>query len=72
MRCGACRIAVLLGGFEPATEAHPRPYSMPPFLQRLDDRQVAAVVTYLRQAWGNRAPAVSPDTVRQYRSTPTY
>jgi mono/diheme cytochrome c family protein len=64
--------AVLLGGFEPATEAHPRPYSMPPFLQRLDDRQVAAVVTYLRQAWGNRAPAVSPDTVRQYRSTPTY
>jgi mono/diheme cytochrome c family protein len=64
--------AVLLGGFEPATQANPRPYSMPPFVQRLDDRQVAAVVTYIRQAWGNGAAAVSPDSVRKYRSTPVY
>ncbi|HET7360266.1 MAG TPA: c-type cytochrome [Rhodanobacteraceae bacterium] len=64
--------AVLLGGFEPGTRTDPRSYSMPPFVQQMDDRQVAAVVTYLRQAWGNHAPAVSPDTVRKYRSTPVY
>lgn len=62
--------AVLLGGFEPATRANPRPYSMPPFMQELDDRQVSAVVTYIRHAWGNGADAVSPETVRKYRSTP--
>lgn len=39
---------VLLGGFAPLTEANPRPYSMPPFAQQLNDAQVAAVVSYLR------------------------
>jgi mono/diheme cytochrome c family protein len=62
--------AVLLGGFEPVTRTHPRPYSMPPFMQELNDRQVAAVVTYIRHAWDNDAAAVSPDTVRKYRTTP--
>lgn len=62
--------AVLLGGFEPTTQANPRPYSMPPFAPQLDDRQVAAVVSYLRQSFGNRADAVSPQTVAKYRSTP--
>ena len=30
------------------------PYGMPPFAQRLSDDEVAAVVTYIRAAWGNR------------------
>ncbi len=50
--------AVLLGGFAPLTAAQPRPYSMPPFAQQLSDADVAAVVSYIRQAWSNRAPAV--------------
>src|SRR3546814_7191105 len=29
--------SVLLGGFAPATAANPRPYSMPPFAQQLND-----------------------------------
>ena len=62
--------AVLLGGFEPTTAANPRPYSMPPFAPHLDDQQVAAVVSYLRQSFGNQADAVSPQTVSRYRSTP--
>ncbi|HET6631960.1 MAG TPA: cytochrome c [Rhodanobacteraceae bacterium] len=61
---------VLLGGFEPTTASNPRPYSMPSFVQELDDREVAAVATYVRQAWGNDAAAVAPEIVRQYRSTP--
>ena len=62
--------AVLLGGFEPTTVANPRPYSMPPFAPHLDDREVAAVVSYLRASFGNQADAVSPRTGAKYRSTP--
>ncbi|WP_291779360.1 cytochrome c [Luteibacter sp.] len=62
--------AVLSGGFSPATEGNPRPYSMPPFSQRLDDDEVAGVVSYIRQAWSNKASAVSPGDVRAYRSVP--
>jgi mono/diheme cytochrome c family protein len=61
---------VLLGGFAPATLHNPRPYSMPPFAQRLSDNDVAAVVTFIRQAWTNKAGAVSEENVRTYRSTP--
>ncbi|UPG87360.1 cytochrome c [Luteibacter aegosomatis] len=61
---------VLNGGFAPATAGNPRPYSMPPFSQRLGDDDVAAVVTYIRQAWSNKAAAVSPNDVRAYRSVP--
>jgi mono/diheme cytochrome c family protein len=61
---------VLSGGFAPATASHPRPYSMPPFAQVLTDDDAAAVVTYIRHAWSNRASSVSPNDVRAYRSTP--
>jgi mono/diheme cytochrome c family protein len=61
---------VLLGGFSPITEANPRPYSMPPFAQQLSDVEVAAVVTYIRQAWSNHSPAVQERDVIKYRHTP--
>ena len=61
---------VLLGGFAPSTAANPRPYSMPPYAQQLDDEEVASVVSYIRQAWGNRAGAVGPQDVARYRHTP--
>jgi mono/diheme cytochrome c family protein len=62
--------AVLLGGFPPVTAGNPRPYSMPPYAQQLDDADVAAVVTYIRQAWSNRASAVQERDVSKYRHTP--
>jgi len=40
---------------------------MPSWKDKLDDQQIAAVVTYLRQAWSNRAPAVTPATVAATR-----
>jgi len=49
---------VLNGGFPPGTDANPRPYGMPPFSHLLTDQEVAAVVTYVRQSWGNRAGPV--------------
>lgn len=65
---------VLLGGFAPTTKTFPRPYSMPPFIETLNDHEVALVVTYIRHAWHNRphtdAPyaTVADDTVAKYRT----
>ena len=42
------------GGFAPSTAANPRPYGMPPFAQTLKDDELAAVITYVRNSWGNR------------------
>jgi mono/diheme cytochrome c family protein len=59
--------AVLNGGYPPSTAGNPRPYGMPPFRQTLDDAQVASVLTYIRQAWGNAAGPVSVRDVIQPR-----
>jgi mono/diheme cytochrome c family protein len=61
---------VLNGGFPPSTEGNPRPYGMPPFYQDLSDQEVAAVVTFIRQSWGNNAPPVSPAEVARGRGVP--
>lgn len=47
------------GGFAPSTAGHPRPHGMPPFGHLLDAEAQAAVATYIRQAWGEPAPAVN-------------
>ncbi|MDT3679698.1 MAG: c-type cytochrome [Burkholderiaceae bacterium] len=58
---------VLDGGFPPATAGNPRPYGMPPFAQSLGDDELAALATFLRNAWGNRASAVSALDVLRHR-----
>ncbi|MEW6388406.1 MAG: cytochrome c [Thermodesulfobacteriota bacterium] len=40
---------------------------MPSWRDKLDDNQIAAVVTYIRQAWGNRAAPVTPVLVAPLR-----
>jgi len=40
---------------------------MPAWKDKLSDQEVAAVVTYIRQAWSNQAPAVTPATVAGLR-----
>ena len=47
------------GGFSPSTEGNPQPFGMPPFAQVLNNDDIAAVATFVRQSWGNAAPAVS-------------
>jgi mono/diheme cytochrome c family protein len=61
---------VLNGGFPPGTASNPEPYGMPPFAQRLSDDEVAAVVTYIRAAWGNRGAAVSASEANKLRTAP--
>ncbi|HEY1077398.1 MAG TPA: cytochrome c [Fontimonas sp.] len=52
-------LAVVNGGFGPSTAGNPQPFGMPPFGHRLSDREIAAVLSHVRNAWGNAAPAVS-------------
>jgi mono/diheme cytochrome c family protein len=60
---------VLHGGFPPATRGNPRPYGMPPFATALSDADVAAVITYLRASWNNKAAPVNELTVGRQRSS---
>lgn len=62
--------SVLLGGFPPSTQGNPMPYSMPPYAQVLSDSDVAAVVNYIRQSFGNMAAPVDASTVAKYRALP--
>ena len=60
---------ILQGARTVPTDAHPTPASMPAFDWKLDDAQIAAVATYVRNSWGNAAPAVTTEQVRKLRST---
>ena len=40
---------------------------MPSWKDKLDDQQVAAVVTYIRHAWSNKAPGVTPALAAEIR-----
>jgi mono/diheme cytochrome c family protein len=50
---------IVEGGFAPATAGNPRYYGMPPFGHSLTRAEIAAVATYVRNAWGHQAAAVS-------------
>jgi mono/diheme cytochrome c family protein len=58
---------ILRGDTVPATDADPTGLAMPAFDKRLDDGDIAALTTYIRQAWGNRAGAVSNNDVKDLR-----
>ncbi|QOZ37984.1 cytochrome c [Bradyrhizobium sp. CCBAU 53421] len=59
---------VLNGGYPPGTSGNPMPHGMPPFAQKLSDDEVAAVVTYIRTAWGNRGEPVSARQANELRA----
>ncbi len=61
---------VLNGGYPPSTAGNPRPYGMPPYAMTLSDEEVAAVVSYIRNRWGNRGSMVSPGEVARLRGAP--
>ncbi len=58
---------VLEGAQTAATPDEPTGPSMPAFGWQLDDAQVAAVTTYLRNSWGHAAPATTAGEVRKAR-----
>lgn len=59
--------SVLYGGYGPVTASNPRPYGMPPFAQILHDEEIALVLSYIRNAWGNRGSLVTAVQVDRSR-----
>ncbi len=58
---------VISGARAVATDAEPTGPAMPSFGWRLNDDQVAAVTSYVRNAWGNAAPPAGADDARRMR-----
>ncbi len=58
---------VLEGAQAAATGDTPTAPAMPSFAFKLDDHQLAALLTYIRNSWGNQAPAVTVDQVAKLR-----
>lgn len=58
---------VLGGAFAPATPGHPRPFGMPPFVLQMRDADMAAVLSYIRNAWGNQALSISEFDINKFR-----
>jgi mono/diheme cytochrome c family protein len=63
-------IRVLLEGARSvATAGEPTSPGMPSFAWKLSDDEAAAVLTYIRNAWGSAAPAVETRQVGEERAS---
>ncbi|WP_266364756.1 PVC-type heme-binding CxxCH protein [Tellurirhabdus rosea] len=58
----------LMGPIEVNGKHYPGQVPMTPYGGMLNDREVAAVLTYVRNSFGNQAPAVMPETVKKVRA----
>jgi mono/diheme cytochrome c family protein len=61
---------IILHGLEGPVTVSGKTYdlAMPPQGAVLSDAQIAAVLTYVRSAWGNQEPAVSADQIKAIRT----
>lgn len=58
----------LMGPIDVVGKTYPGQVPMTPFGGLLKDNEIAAVLTYVRNSFGNQAPAISPDQVRKVRA----
>lgn len=59
---------IALTGWKTAqTAAHPRVYTMPGF-GRLSDQELAEILSFVRESWGNNAGPISASEVKKYRA----
>ncbi len=57
----------LLGPMEVQGQSYPGQVPMTGFKKLLNDKEIAAVLTYVRNAFGNEADPISPDKVKEVR-----
>ncbi len=62
-------IRIVLDGLQGPIQVKGQAFNnaMPPWRPTLNDEEIAQVLTYVRQAWGNDAPAVKTDEVAKIR-----
>jgi mono/diheme cytochrome c family protein len=58
---------ILDGALTVTTPRAPNTGSMPAYYRKLTDQEIADVATYIRNSWGNAAPAVTPEQVAKAR-----
>ena len=58
---------MLAGATVAATKGKPTALAMPAFDWKLDDKEIADLVNYIRNAWGNHASVVDAGTVADVR-----
>jgi mono/diheme cytochrome c family protein len=56
------------GGGSPHTEDGPEPRKMPSFAGKLNDREMAHVLSFVRNSWGNAASPVTANDVSSVRA----
>lgn len=57
----------LMGSIEVLGEKYPGQVPMTPFGGMLDDEEVASVLTFVRNSFGNKASAIKPEKVKEVR-----
>ena len=63
-------VNLVLNGSNPlVVKGTPDAYRMPQFRQQYSDQEIAEVITFIRNGWGNQAPAVSAGDVAKLRKT---
>lgn len=64
-------IKLILNGIQGPITVNGKPFNgtMPPWRDVMTDEQIAAVATYIRSTWGNKAPPVKPEEVKAQRDT---
>lgn len=62
---------VLSGSAQPGTAQAPSSLTMAPYAHLLDDTEIARVVTFIQQSWGNRGGAATAEQVAQMRNKAT-
>jgi alcohol dehydrogenase (quinone), cytochrome c subunit len=60
---------VLRGSKTPRTQGTPAQFTMPGFAWRLNDAEVADVVSFIRSSWGNHASVATPKAVAKSRDS---
>ncbi len=58
----------IMGPIKVLDKEYPGQVPMTPFGGMLKDDEMAAVLTYVRNSFGNKAPAISPDKVKEVRA----
>jgi mono/diheme cytochrome c family protein len=58
---------LLAGAKTAATPGKPTGFAMPAFARKLDDKEVADLVNYIRNAWGNHSSLTNQNAVSKVR-----
>ncbi|MEP2774336.1 MAG: PA14 domain-containing protein [Luteolibacter sp.] len=66
-------ISIVLKGLTGPVEVNGKPFNleMPPQGTALDDSTIAAILTYVRSSWGNKADKLTPEMVKVVRESLT-